>query len=191
MEEWRDIIGYEGKYQVSNLGRARSLDRWARVCGNGRRLVKGRIMSIGKYPNGYSTINFTDGKGKVVSKLVHRLVAQAFLPNPDNLPEVNHKDEDITNNRVDNLEWCTSKYNANYGTRNQRCYESNRKHFKTVYQIDKDCGMIIRWWDSIRNAARSLGICEEQITRVCKGRNITAGGFIWRYADEYDKEQAV
>lgn len=191
MEEWKDIEGYEGVYQVSNYGRVRSLDRWAKVCGNGQRFVKGRMLAIGKYPNGYSMVNFTDGKGKPSSKLVHRLVAQAFIPNPDNKPQVNHKDENITNNYVENLEWCTPKYNANYGTRNERCYESNRKHFKPVYQIDKDCGMVIRWWDSISNAEKGVNVDETLIGRVCKGKGDTAAGFVWRYADEYDKERAI
>jgi len=186
MEEWRDVLGYEGRYMVSNTGKVRSLDKYARVCGGSYRLVKGKNIAINRYPNGY-LFAMLDGK----TKLVHRLVAQAFIPNPNNLPQVNHKDENIENNVVENLEWCTSKYNANYGTRNIRCYESNRKHFKPVYQLDKDCGMIIRWWDNIRNAARSLNICEEQISRVCKGINITAGGYKWVYASDYDKQNVL
>jgi hypothetical protein len=191
MEEWRDIKGYEGKYQVSNMGRVRSMDRFARVCGNGQLLVKGRILVLGKYPNGYTMVTITNGKGKVSAKLVHRLVAQAFIPNPDGLPQVNHKDENIENNTVDNLEWCTSKYNANYGSRNEKCYESNRKFFKPVYQLDKDSGMIIRWWDSIANASRAVHVDETLIGRVCKGKGDTAGGFVWRYADEYDRKKAI
>ena len=189
-EEWRTIEEFKGLYEVSNYGRVRSLDRYAKIGGGGYRLAKGKIMKIGKYPNGYSMINFRNGDVRV-SRLVHRLVAQAFIPNPDELPEVNHKDENINNNMVDNLEWCTSKYNANYGSRNQRCYEGNRKYFKPVYQIDKDCGMIIRWWDSIADASRKLGLDETLIGRVCKRKGQTAGGFYWRYADEYDKEQAI
>lgn len=187
MEEWRDVVGLEGIYMVSNMGRVKSLDRYAKVCGGGYRLVKGKIISVNKYKNGYSFVMLLNNK-KSSSYLVHRLVAKAFIPNPDNLPQVNHKDEDITNNTVDNLEWCTPKYNANYGTRNTRCYESNRKYFKPIYQIDKDCGMIVRWWESIKCAARQLGIDDALIGRVCKGRGITAGGFVWRYAEEYDRE---
>lgn len=185
MEEWRDVLGYEGRYMVSNTGKVKSLDKYARVCGGAYRLVKGKNIAINRYPNGYLFAML----GRK-SKLVHRLVAQAFIPNPSNLPQVNHKDENIENNTVENLEWCTSKYNANYGTRNERCHESNRKSFKPVYQIDKDSGMVIRWWDCINDASKSLGIDDSHIIRVCKRlkRNATAGGFVWRYADEYDKE---
>lgn len=193
MEEWRDVHGYEGRYQVSNIGRVRSVDRLVRIVGNNYRPVRGKILSIGKYPNGYSMVNFTDGKGKVSTKLVHRLVADAFIPNPNNFPQVNHKDENINNNNVDNLEWCTPKYNANYGTRNARCLEKNKRFFKAVYQIDKDCGMIIRYWENISEASRALGINDSQIGRVCRKekRNNTAGGYVWRYATEYDKEVAI
>lgn len=191
MEEWKDIDGYIGLYQVSNMGRVRSLDRYARVCGNGKRLVKGRIMKPAICTNGYYEVGLSNGSRCISPRLIHRLVAQAFIPNPDNLPEVNHKDEDIKNNSVENLEWCSSKYNANYGTRNERCRDSNRKYFKPVYQIDKDCGMIIRWWECIKDAARCLNIHDEQISRVCKGKNITAGGYKWVYASDYDKQNVL
>ena len=189
-EEWRPIKEFDGIYEVSSLGRVRSIGRYARIANGNYRYAKGKIKKIGKYPNGYSMVNFTVN-GTHITRLVHRLVAQAFIPNPDNLPQVNHKDEDITNNSADNLEWCTPEYNANYGTRNLRCYESNKKSFKPVYQIDRESGMIIRWWESIASASKQLNIYDCQISRVCKGTNNYAGGFVWRYADEYDKERAV
>ena len=124
-EIWRPIVGYEGLYEVSSYGRVRSLDRY--VKGKSYRLHKGKVLSPGKNSRGYlSAVLSYNGKHKAIT--VHRLVAEAFLPNPDNLPEVNHKDEDKTNNRVENLEWCNHKYNMNYGTRNIRAKETAIKN---------------------------------------------------------------
>ena len=113
IEEWRPVVGYEGLYEVSNTGQVRSLDRFY------YRLHKGKVLSPTKDRYGYLTVTLNcNGKSKTIK--IHRLVAQAFLPNPDNLPQVNHKDEDKTNNNVTNLEWCTAKYNVNFGTRQER-----------------------------------------------------------------------
>ena len=106
MEEiFKDVKGYEGYYEVSNLGRVRSTSY------KGTRILKPSLKSR------YKIVVFCINQIKV-HKLVHRLVAEAFIPNPDNLPQVNHKDEDKTNNCVENLEWCDVKYNSNFGTRN-------------------------------------------------------------------------
>ena len=113
IEEWRPVVGYEGLYEVSNTGQVRSLDRFY------YRLHKGKVLSPAKDRYGYLTVTLNcNGKSKTIK--IHRLVAQAFIENPDNLPQVNHKDEDKTNNNVDNLEWCTAKYNVNFGTRQER-----------------------------------------------------------------------
>ena len=110
-EIWKDIQGYEGKYQVSNLGRVKSL--------NYHRSGKERILKYLINTRGYlTTMLYKNGIGKNVR--INRLVAQAFIENPENLPEVNHIDEDKTNNRVGNLEWCSHEYNTNFGTRNER-----------------------------------------------------------------------
>ena len=118
-EIWRPIEGYEGLYEVSNLGRVRSLDRYD----SRNQFRKGRIMKQNNDGRDYMSIQLCLN-GKLKKYFVHRLVAEAFLPNPDNLPQVNHKDEDKSNNRVDNLEWCTAKYNLSYGTRNIRIRET-------------------------------------------------------------------
>lgn len=128
MEEiWRDIEGYEGLYQVSNLGRVRSLDRivqqlnrWGKYQS---RSYPGCVLNPGVTHDNYQSVSLTR-QGKSASYSVHRLVAQAFIPNPDNLPQVNHKDENLSNNCVDNLEWCTAKYNSNYGTRIDKLRQS-------------------------------------------------------------------
>ena len=113
MEEWKSIPGYEGLYEVSSYGRVRSLDRYVKVKSKSYRLQKGKVLSLGINSYGYLQVFLCcNGKYKIIT--VHRLVALTFLPNPDNLPCVNHLDEDKTNNRVDNLEWCDHKYNSNY-----------------------------------------------------------------------------
>ena len=158
-EEWRDIKGFERLYQVSNLGNVR------RIIGKKERIVK-------QSPNNQGYLRLTLCKNNVkYSKRVHRLVAEAFLPNPDNLPEVNHKDECKTNNRADNLEWCTAQYNHDYS------------QSIPIIQYSKD-GVFIKVWKSMREAARELNIQQGHIGRCCK--NLygfkTAGGYIWRYA---------
>ena len=124
IEEWRTIEGYEGLYEVSNLGRVRSLDMYVKGRYGNYRLHKGKVLSPAKDKNGYLKVNLCyNGKDKIIR--VHRLVAGAFVSNPDNLPEVNHKDEDKTNNNVENLEWCNRKDNINYGTRTERQKNTN------------------------------------------------------------------
>ena len=123
-EEWRPIEGYEGLYEVSSYGRVRSLDRYVKTCYEAYKLHKGKILSPAKDKNGYLKVHLCcNGKHNIIR--VHRLVCKAFIPNPDNLPEVNHKDEDKTNNSVDNLEWCDRSYNISYGTRTERQKKTN------------------------------------------------------------------
>ena len=126
-EIWRPIEGYEGLYEVSNLGRVRSLDRYVKGKGKSYRLHKGKVLSSAKDTIGYLfVILHCNGKCKTIR--VHRLVAEAFIPAVEGLSEVNHKDEDKTNNRVENLEWCSHKYNMNFGTRNIRAKETSIKN---------------------------------------------------------------
>lgn len=167
-EIWKDIKGYEGKYQVSNTGKVRSLNyrRWGVV-----RELKPRIE---KTDDGYlSVMLHKNSIGKVFK--IHRLVAQAFIPNPNNYPEVNHIDENKQNNNVLNLEWCDHKYNNNYGTKPRRI---GQKNSKPIIQCSLD-GSEIREWESMRAAKTELGIFN--ITQALKGRYKQAGGFVWKY----------
>lgn len=125
MEEiWKPVVGYEGLYEVSSLGRVKSLARYSKPYNNHgticRSRIRERIMKGTPDEDGYLEVALTDPEGIQKYYRINRLVAIAFIPNPDNLPFVNHKDECKTNNIVDNLEWCTNEYNMNYGTRNAR-----------------------------------------------------------------------
>lgn len=120
-EIWKNIEGYEGKYQVSNLGQVKSM------------IGQEKVLHPKKHRNGHLQIGLHKDK-KRKTMYIHRLVAQAFIPNPDNLPCVNHKDENPNNNNVDNLEWCTQKYNCNYGTRVDRIMETKKQQYKKIYK---------------------------------------------------------
>lgn len=152
MEEWKDIKWYEGLYQVSNLGRVKSLPKDVFVSNptfTGYRHTKEKILKPSKNGAGYQVVILCNNNKKY-QVYVHRLVAQAFIPNPNNLPEVNHKDENPLNNIVDNLEWCTHKYNGNYGTVNMRKrnkqlgFKHSEKTKQHISEIKKE------WWKTHR-----------------------------------------
>ena len=179
MEEWRDIEGYKGLYQVSNTGKVKSLERTVWNKGTGCYMtVHERILKGYDDGKGYLRVDLCK-EGKVKQSLVHVLVATAFLDNPYNLPMINHRDENKENNNSENLEWCTSKYNNNYGTRTQRVAE---KLSKPIFSIDKESGEI-REFSSIMEASRQTGIDNRKINDCLKGRRKSAKGFYWHYAD--------
>lgn len=183
VEEWKDIEEYKGLYQVSNYGRVKSLDRWVDNKGNSKRPIKGKILKPVEH-NGYQhVLLFKNGNYK--KYFVHRMVAMAFIPNPDNLPIINHKDEKPSNNRVDNLEWCDCKYNINYGTGNQRRAEKqiNGLQSKTVYQYSLDGELIIEY-PSTAEVQRQTGYSQGNISQCCNGQRKTAYGYIWSYNKE-------
>ena len=136
-EQWKDIKGYEGLYEVNNFGNVRSLDRVIKTKHNSTTLRKGRILTpFYEEQKGYYQVALSKD-GKVKKYRIHRLVAVAFLENPFDYTDVNHKDEDKTNNNVDNLEWCTRKYNNNYGTKPERIRKAmmgNTNGRKTWYR---------------------------------------------------------
>ena len=173
------MSGYEGLYQVSNLGKIKRLskpkknydinDKEFKRIRIPEKIVKPQLSQYGYYRIGL-TKNF-----KRTHHSVHRLVAKAFIPNPDNLPEVNHKDENKLNNNVDNLEWCTSEYNANYGTRNKRTGKRQMKPIKCI-----ETGIIYK---SLTEASKLTGLSMGNISSVCNHRKWfkTAGGYHWEY----------
>lgn len=176
-EIWKDIKDYEGLYQVSNLGNVKSMGRYKKTCGNSLYWLKERIMKPLKSTSGYLQVGLFDRNGKCKKMFIHRLVALTFLSNTYNLPEVNHKDECKTNNRLDNLEWCDSKYNNNYGTHNDRGAIARSKPIKQFSKY----GIFIKDWINAREIERELGYKHGYIAECCKGRYKQAYGYIWRY----------
>lgn len=183
-EEWRDVKGYEGLYRVSKEGKVISVERIV----NGRKRRECEMRQKTRFHRPYLWVTLAK-EGRSDSYLVHRLVAEAFVQNPNGYTYVNHKDENPSNNNADNLEWCTQKYNCNYGTRTARI-KANMPQTKTVYQITMK-GMMIAEFPSIQEAARRTGICAGHICDVCKGNREFANGYKWRYADDELSLQAI
>ena len=175
-EEWRDIKGFEGLYQVSNMGRVKSLCRTVRANTCGVRLLTERILSSCRSKSGYMLVVLCK-EGKHINKMVHRLVAESFIPNPQNYTEVNHKDENKLNNNLNNLEWCNRVYNANYGTGISRCA---KKKWKAVEMINCD-GLIVKRFSSAKEAERETSISRKKISLACLGKRKDAGGYLWRF----------
>lgn len=142
-------------------------------------LYKGKILSkaISHSNKGYYIVSLSK-HGKSFKKYVHRLIAEAFIPNPNNYHYINHKNENKLDNSIENLEWCTLKYNINYGTRNKK---SKKSLSKRIIQIDNN-NRIIKKWNSINEAQEKLKI--GNISSCCKGKRETAGGYIWKYERE-------
>lgn len=170
-EIWKDIKDYEGLYQVSNLGRVKSL-------GNRSNHKKEKILASHIRNQYYGVTLYKDSHYK--NYTIHRLVAEAFIPNPENKPEVNHIDENKLNNRVNNLEWVTKKENINYGvgayTRNSKNRNRGLSMSKPVQCIET--GVI---YPSIIEASRQTGINDSDISRACRGKRKVIGGYHWRY----------
>lgn len=188
-EQWKVIDGYEN-YEVSNFGNVRSLDRQV--------LRKGVMVKIsGKmlkqyFGGGYMRVALYNGNRQSRTNFaVHRLVAAAFVKNPNALDVVNHKDENKLNNRADNLEWCDNSYNSNYGTaierrvKHQNWKEISEKISKPVIQYNKSGNEMARYKSSVEYEKE--GYHSAGVSKCCNGRLKTYKGFVWRYEDECDK----
>lgn len=165
-EIWKPIKGFEGEYEISNFGRVKSLK-------------SNIIMRQYEYRGGYLEVHLRQ-HSKKYHKKIHRLVSEAFLPNPNNYPEVNHKDENKKNNRFDNLEWCTHQYNNTY---NGKHIKHGEKVRKPVIQYDLE-GNFIKEFISQTEASKQTGIIQGAISNCANGYQKQAGGFIWLFANK-------
>lgn len=191
MKKWIDVPGYEGKYQFNIDGEVRSLTRVTKSCirHNPTIIRKGKPMKIQTNPSGYKSVClYKDGVPKL--HMIHRLIAGYYIPNPNNLPFINHIDANPSNNSLDNLEWCTQSHNI------QHAYNIGRKFgpktnlgrigilsnkFKKVIQCDIN-GNAIKEWDCIRDVQRKHGFNGPNISKVLKGKIHSAYGYKWKYA---------
>lgn len=202
MEIWKDVVGYEGLYQISNLGRVKSVRQ-------------NKLMSL-KRCQGYLRVGLRHRGKEQRSYFVHRLVAEAFIPNPHNYPQINHKDECRTNNNVENLEWCTAKYNCNYGTHTLKMIQNTdyskvnykARHEHTDYAkryLNTDYTNIkastkarfahritqftlneekVKEWLSLRDVEKELKIDRKEVAKCCKGIREDFQGYKWKYTSQ-------
>ena len=182
-EVWKDIQGYEGRYQVSNAGRVRSLQY------KGRKRVL--ILKPIQKTTGYYVVSLSNRQIHI-----HRLVAEAFIPNPFHLPVVDHINTNKADNTVENLRWCSIKDNVNNPISKElrikavqcKCrgrFGKDSATHKTVYQFNIT-GEFVRRWDCMSDACRHYGIDSGAMTKVCQGKNYTAKGFVWRYQNNFE-----
>lgn len=167
-EIWKDVKDYEELYQVSNLGRV-------------KRVTSGRILKGSKQTPGYLRVDLYKN-GSKSKKLIHRLVAEAFIPNSENKSQVNHIDENKTNNMVSNLEWMTAKENLNHGTRNKR---SSKTKSIPIIATNLKTGKSKEFYGS-NECARQLNLNQGNITKVLKGRYKQTGGYTFQYKEEME-----
>ena len=182
MEEiWKDVVGYEGLYKVSNKGNVKSL--------NWKKRGYAKNLWLKPHKNGYWQVELAkDGVKKCF--VVHRLVASAFIPNPNSYPQVNHKDENKKNNCVENLEWCNASYNAIYSLRRRGAFvdgkgkptRRNSSHARQpIIQMTLD-GEAVRTWENSRTIFLETGMSDWSISECCRGKRKTAYGYKWQYA---------
>lgn len=188
-EIWKDVVGYEGLYEVSNLGRVRSLDRVVAHHTAGTAVRRGKMMSL-SFDGNYLNVSFSRD-GKTVTRRVHRVVAEAFIPNPNNYSDVDHIDCNKLNNHIDNLRWCTSADNTRYARENvlinvrpysewpeehrERSAAANRR---PVIRSDG------KWYKSTTDAAKDLGVSRGSVSHVLRGLNETCQGYSFTYAEK-------
>ena len=192
-EEWRDIVGYESYYQVSSLGRVMSLERWVqdRFGMKAPYRIPPKILKPKRSQSGYLFVHLSKD-GKAHPHRIHRMVAEAFIPNPDGLPTINHKDENKENNHVENLEWCSIAYNNDYGTRQQRV-QMSQKHRRAVCMMSLN-GDVLRTFPTCLSAARYITgessgksqrvrVTDNNIRRACRLHRHIAYGYRWKFEE--------
>ena len=185
MEIWKDIKNYEGLYQVSNLGRVKSLDRKVRtgIKHNEYKIAKGKILKLNQKRNGYLTADLCkNGNVKTIS--VHRLVANAFIPNPFNKEQVNHINAKKYDNRVKNLEWCTAEENRNHAKENKLYYNPKRKQVrcKQTNKVFESSYCAGEWLNNeIYKNSKSTKIIANKIRMCCNGNQKVAYGYTWEF----------
>ena len=186
-EEWRPVKGYEGLYEVSNMGRVKSLARsWSQVNKHGTLSYYTKpdcILAPFPIKGGYFRVSLRNYDKEVHPRTIHRIVAEAFIPNPLNLPQINHKDEDKSNNCVENLEWCDIQYNCAYGTRSARIYANGGgKRKKPIGKYDLN-GNLLETYESMAEAARKNNISRSNVesTAVYPHKCHQTGGVVFRF----------
>lgn len=194
-EVWRDVKDYKGLYQVSNLGRVKSVKRYVKHYKGGVKSISERILKLTNDSYGYLVIHLSkNGVGKMYK--VHRLVAEAFIPNQDNKPTVDHINTIKTDNRIENLRWATDteqKKNELTKQHSSEAHKGEKTNFygkygkkhpnsKPVLQYDLD-GNFIKEWECASQVQREINIISSNITSCCRGRYgfKTAGGYVWKY----------
>lgn len=193
MEIWKDINGFEDFYEVSNCGQIRSKDRIRKIPFGRECVVRGKILKQQPNSNGYLRVSLSNGKGKKEKVFVHRVVAQAFVANPQNLPVVNHLDFDYTNNNADNLEWTTLKGNVQYSLvrgrfkRTEKWLKNLKKSLdikmgKSVVGINETTGEMI-FFKALNDCA-GAGFQPSCVSNCCTGKRKHHLGFVWRFANE-------
>lgn len=168
MEVWKDIDGFEGKYMVSNLGNVKSL--------NYKRTGREKLLKPVETANGYCGVNLRSETSHKHLVNVHRIVGRAFVPNPENKPQINHINGDKRDNRAENLEWCTASENQIHSV------DNGLRKTKKVLQYDK-CAKLVKEWDSIESAATAIGCNHMAVIRCCQGKTKSCKGYIWKYKE--------
>lgn len=174
-EIWKDIKGLEGKYQISNKGRVKSLHYNWSDCK--------KVLIPQEQKTGYLCVNIG---GKL--RTIHRLVAEAFIENPNHLPQVNHIDGNKQNNRIENLEWISASDNLIHAYKSGLKVATSNHLKKKILQFDLD-GNFLKEWECTKDIERNLSIHHSNISACCKGRLKTSGGYIWRYADDWKSKE--